>query len=70
VYTQHPNQSHHLNRTKRNFMDTHLLVGIAVMLGLIGIAAGRNLLRTLRPQPQLVPLKVSRPVRSDRSDIR
>ncbi|CAG4890306.1 hypothetical protein [Paraburkholderia gardini] len=51
-------------------MDTHLLVGIAVMLGLIGIAAGRNLLRTLRPQPQLVPLKVSRPVRSDRSDIR
>ncbi|WP_287189548.1 hypothetical protein [Paraburkholderia sp.] len=51
-------------------MDTHLLVGIAVMLGLIGIAAWRNLLRTLRPQPQLVPVKVSRPVRPDRSDIR
>jgi hypothetical protein len=66
----HLNYQHHSNRTKRNPMDTHLLVGVAVMLGLIGIAASRELLRILRPQPQLVPIKVSRPVRSDRSDIR
>jgi hypothetical protein len=48
-------------------MDMHLLVGVAVMLGLIGIAAWRDLQRTLRPQPQLVPLKVSRRVHSARS---
>jgi hypothetical protein len=29
-------------------MDTHLLIGVAVMLGLIGIAASRDLLRNLR----------------------
>jgi hypothetical protein len=45
-------------------MDTHLLVGVAVMLGLIGIAASRDLLRSLRAQSQLVPVRVSRPVRS------
>ncbi len=51
-------------------MDTHLLVGLAVMLGLIGIAASRDLLRNLRAQPQLVPVKISRPVRRDRDDAR
>lgn len=40
-------------------MDTHLMIGVAVMLGLIGIAASRDLLRRLREQqPQLVPIKV------------
>ena len=29
-------------------MDTHLMIGVAVMLGLIGIAASRDLLRRLR----------------------
>ncbi|HYS65793.1 MAG TPA: hypothetical protein VEN30_18550 [Paraburkholderia sp.] len=43
-------------------MDTHLMIGLAVMLGLIGIAASRDLLRRLREQqPQLVPIKVERP---------
>ncbi|MFM0505852.1 hypothetical protein [Paraburkholderia caffeinilytica] len=43
-------------------MDTHLMIGVAVMLGLIGIAASRDLLRRLRvQQPQLVPIKVERP---------
>ncbi|WP_087754179.1 hypothetical protein [Paraburkholderia caledonica] len=45
------------------FMDTHLMIGVAVMFGLIGIAASRDLLRRLREQqPQLVPIKVERPV--------
>ncbi|CAE6708313.1 hypothetical protein [Paraburkholderia haematera] len=40
-------------------MDTHLMIGVAVMLGLIGIAASRDLLRRLRDQqPRLVPIKV------------
>jgi len=44
------------------FMDTHLMIGVAVMIGLIGIAASRDLLRRLREQqPQLVPIKVERP---------
>jgi len=44
------------------FMDTHLMIGVAVMLGLIGIAASRDLLRRLRDQqPRLVPIKVERP---------
>ncbi len=38
-------------------MDTHLLIGIAVMFGLIGIAASRNLLRVLKPQLRLVPVR-------------
>jgi hypothetical protein len=38
-------------------MDTHLLIGIAVMFGLIGSAASRNLLRVLKPQPRLVPVR-------------
>ncbi|MFL9895063.1 MULTISPECIES: hypothetical protein [Paraburkholderia] len=43
-------------------MDTHLMIGVAVMIGLIGIAASRDLLRRLREQqPQLVPIKVERP---------
>ncbi|HXZ06819.1 MAG TPA: hypothetical protein VEI25_02055 [Paraburkholderia sp.] len=42
-------------------MDTHLLVGVAVMLGLIGIAASRELLRSRRAQPQLIPVRISRP---------
>ena len=42
-------------------MDTHLMIGVAVMLGLIGIAASRDLLRRLREQqPRLVPVKVER----------
>jgi len=41
-------------------MDTHLLIGVVVMLGLIGIAASRNLLRGLRPQQQLVPIRAER----------
>jgi hypothetical protein len=44
------------------FMDTHLMIGIAVMLGLIGIAASRDLLRRVREQqPRLVPVKIERP---------
>jgi hypothetical protein len=43
-------------------MDTHLMIGVAVMLGLIGIAASRDLLRRVREQqPQLAPVKVERP---------
>jgi hypothetical protein len=41
------------------FMDTHLMIGVAVMFGLIGVAASRDLLRRMREQqPQLVPVKV------------
>ncbi|CAG9239858.1 MULTISPECIES: hypothetical protein [Paraburkholderia] len=40
-------------------MDTNLLmIGVAVMLGLIGVAASRDLLRRLRPQPRLVPIRI------------
>jgi hypothetical protein len=43
-------------------MDTHLMIGVAVMFGLIGIAASRDLLRRLREQqPQLVPVRVEHP---------
>ena len=43
-------------------MDTHLMIGVGVMFGLIGIAASRDLLRRLREQqPQLVPVKIERP---------
>jgi hypothetical protein len=43
-------------------MDTHLMIGVAVMFGLIGIAASRDLLRRLREQqPQLVPVKIEQP---------
>jgi hypothetical protein len=47
-------------------MDTHLMIGVAVMLGLIGIAASREMLRRARPQPRLVPVRVERPVRRSR----
>ncbi len=48
-------------------MDTNLLmIGVAVMLGLIGVAASRDLLRRLRPQPRLVPIRVERPARRPR----
>jgi hypothetical protein len=37
------------------------MIGVAVMLGLIGIAASRDLLRRLREQQQqLVPIRVER----------
>jgi hypothetical protein len=40
-------------------MDTHLMIGLAVMFGLIGVAASRDLLRRMRQQqPQLVPVEV------------
>jgi hypothetical protein len=43
-------------------MDTHLMIGMAVMLGLIGVAASRDLLRRLREQqPRLVPVKSEQP---------
>ena len=41
-------------------MDTHLMIGIAVMMGLIGIAASRDLLRMRRAQLQPVSLRVQR----------
>jgi len=48
-------------------MDMHLLtIGVAVMLGLIVIAASRDLMRRLRPQPKLVPIRIERPVRHAR----
>ncbi|MGF6636570.1 hypothetical protein [Paraburkholderia sp. MM6662-R1] len=31
-------------------MDTHLMIGLAVMFGLIGVAASRDLLRRMREQ--------------------
>ncbi|PXW16814.1 hypothetical protein [Paraburkholderia caballeronis] len=45
-------------------MDTHLMIGIAVMMGLIGIAASRDLLRMRRAQLQPVALR-SRPFRDN-----
>ena len=41
-------------------MDTHLLIGVAVMLGLIGLVASRDLLRNLRAQPQPVRIRAER----------
>ncbi|MGH8779431.1 hypothetical protein [Paraburkholderia sp.] len=41
-------------------MDTNLMIGVAVMLALIGVAASRDLLRRLRGTPQLVPVRVRR----------
>jgi uncharacterized membrane protein YccF (DUF307 family) len=41
-------------------MDTHLMIGIAVMMGLIGIAASRDLLRMRRAQLQPVTLRAQR----------
>jgi hypothetical protein len=41
-------------------MDTHLMIGIAVMMGLIGIAASRDLLRMRRAQLQPATLRAQR----------
>lgn len=41
-------------------MDTHLMFGIAVMMGLIGIAASRDLLRMRRAQLQPAALRARR----------
>jgi hypothetical protein len=41
-------------------MDTHLLIGLAVMLGLIGFTGSRELLRRFKAQPQLVPVRAER----------
>ncbi len=45
-------------------MDTHLMIGIAVMMGLIGIAASRDLLRMRRAQLQPVSLRAQRVARA------
>jgi len=41
-------------------MNTHLMIGIAVTMGLIGIAASRDLLRMRRAQLQPVSLRARR----------
>lgn len=41
-------------------MSTHLMIGITVMMGLIGIAASRDLLRMRRAQLRPVSLRVPR----------
>ncbi|WP_233862923.1 hypothetical protein [Paraburkholderia adhaesiva] len=41
-------------------MDTHLMIGIAVMMGLIGIAASRDLLSMRRSRLQPVSLRARR----------
>jgi len=48
-------------------MDTNLMIGVAVIFGLIGVAATRDLLRRMRSQQRLVPIKVrtGRPARRD-----
>jgi hypothetical protein len=48
-------------------MDTHLMIGVAVIAGLIVVAASRDMLRRLRPQPRLVPVKTGtvKPARKD-----
>ncbi|MFX1672003.1 hypothetical protein PWR63_06870 [Paraburkholderia sp. A2WS-5] len=42
-------------------MDMHTMIGIAVMIGLIGIAASRDLLRMRRAQLQPITLRTQRP---------
>jgi hypothetical protein len=66
----HRRSANRNNWKDEGFMDTHLMIGVAVMLGLIGIAASRDLLRRLREQqPQLVPIKIARPdARGQRRD--
>jgi hypothetical protein len=52
-------------------MDTHLMIGVAVIFGLIAVAASRDMLRRMRPQSRLVPIKAEpvkpamRPARKD-----
>ncbi|TDY40300.1 hypothetical protein BX592_12656 [Paraburkholderia rhizosphaerae] len=48
-------------------MDTHLMIGVAVIFGLIAVAASRDVLRRLRQQPRLVPIK-STAMKSARKD--
>ncbi len=48
-------------------MDTNLLIGVAVMVALIGIAASRELLRRTRSQAALLPVR-TRDGRRARSD--
>lgn len=43
-------------------MDTNLMIGIAVVVALVGVAASRDLLRRMRSAPQLVPVRVRRDV--------
>lgn len=47
-------------------MPTHMLIGVAVMFGLIGIAASRDLLRRLKAETQLTPVRVRRVADSER----
>ncbi|CAB3763946.1 hypothetical protein [Paraburkholderia humisilvae] len=49
-------------------MDTHLMIGVAVIFGLIAVAASRDLLRRLRPQPRLVPVKSTTALKPARKD--
>jgi hypothetical protein len=53
-------------------MDTHLMIGIAVMMGLIGFAASRDLLRMRRAQLAPVTLRTRRPdhAQGSRTDLR
>lgn len=39
-------------------MDNHLMIGAAVMFGLIAIAASRDLLQRLRAKQKLVPVRI------------
>jgi hypothetical protein len=48
-------------------MNTHLLIGVAVMFGLIGIAASRDLLRRLKSEPRLAPVPLRRAAESERA---
>ncbi|MDR3098075.1 MAG: hypothetical protein LBV73_13500 [Paraburkholderia sp.] len=41
-------------------MNTHLMIAVAVMMGLIGIAASRDLLRMRRAQLQPATLRAQR----------
>ncbi|GAB6849085.1 hypothetical protein [Paraburkholderia kururiensis] len=40
-------------------MDTHLMIGVAVMVGLIGLAASRDLLQALRAQLRPATVRVT-----------
>jgi len=63
----HPPQPIRNKWQEEEYMDTHLMIGVAVIFGLIVIAASRDVLRRLRPQPRLVPVKVRtmKPARRD-----
>jgi hypothetical protein len=40
-------------------MDTHLMIGVAVMVGLIGLAASRDLFQALRAQLRPATVRTS-----------